>query len=73
MPPVGGDELQMIKRGIMEVADIITVNKADGPTEAAASRAAAQYTGTLNLMPRRCGTPDVQKTLVHACHGFGQI
>lgn len=49
----GGDDLQMIKRGIMEVADVVLVNKADGATEAAATRAAAEYGGCLHLMPHR--------------------
>ena len=31
--PAGGDELQGIKRGIVELADLILVNKADGPLE----------------------------------------
>ncbi|KAF8071071.1 hypothetical protein HT031_001153 [Scenedesmus sp. PABB004] len=53
MPPVGGDELQVIKRGIMEVADVVVVNKADGATEAAAGRAAAEFDGALHLMPHR--------------------
>jgi LAO/AO transport system kinase len=43
----------MIKRGIMEVADVVLVNKADGATEAAATRAAAEYSGCLKLMPHR--------------------
>ena len=34
--PGGGDELQGIKRGIVELADLIVVNKADGDFEAAA-------------------------------------
>eukprot|EP00002_Diphylleia_rotans_P026585 TRINITY_DN5307_c0_g1_i2.p1 TRINITY_DN5307_c0_g1~~TRINITY_DN5307_c0_g1_i2.p1 ORF type:complete len:377 (-),score=84.30 TRINITY_DN5307_c0_g1_i2:225-1355(-) len=33
VPPAAGDELQGIKKGIMEVADLIVVSKADGPTE----------------------------------------
>jgi hypothetical protein len=49
----GGDDLQMIKRGIMEVADVVAVNKADGDTEKAASRAASEYSGCLHLMPHR--------------------
>lgn len=50
----GGDDLQMIKRGIMEVADVVAVNKADGETEKAAMRAASEYSGCLHLMPHRC-------------------
>lgn len=30
VPPAGGDELQGVKRGIMEVVDLVVVNKADG-------------------------------------------
>lgn len=51
----GGDDLQMIKRGIMEVADIVAVNKGDGETEKAAERAAAEYSSCLHLMPHRWG------------------
>ena len=39
--PGGGDELQGIKRGIMELADLVVVNKADGDLAAAAGRTAA--------------------------------
>lgn len=53
LPPVGGDDLQSIKRGITEVADIIVVNKADGQTRLAARRAAASFKATLRLRPRR--------------------
>lgn len=56
MPPVGGDELQVIKRGIMEMADIVFVNKADGPTALPAKRAAAALRGTIHFhRPRRRG------------------
>lgn len=49
--PGGGDELQGIKRGIMELADLIVVNKADGDLKPAAGRAAAEYDHALQLMP----------------------
>ncbi len=56
MLPGGGDELQGMKRGIMELADLVLVNKADGELEAAASRAAADYANALRLMkPRTVG------------------
>ncbi len=48
--PGGGDELQGIKRGIMELADIVVVNKADGDLEAAAGRTSADYTNALHLI-----------------------
>jgi LAO/AO transport system kinase len=38
VPPAGGDELQGIKRGIMELTDLLIVNKADGELEAQATR-----------------------------------
>ncbi|WP_417316922.1 methylmalonyl Co-A mutase-associated GTPase MeaB [Emcibacter sp.] len=50
LSPGGGDDLQGIKRGIMELADLVIVNKADGDLEAAAKRAAADYTLALHLM-----------------------
>jgi LAO/AO transport system kinase len=48
--PGGGDELQGIKRGIMELADIVLVNKADGDLAAAAGRTSADYTNALHLI-----------------------
>jgi len=48
--PGGGDELQGLKRGIVELADLIVVNKADGELEPAARRAAADYAAALNLL-----------------------
>ncbi|MBK8265429.1 MAG: methylmalonyl Co-A mutase-associated GTPase MeaB [Nannocystis sp.] len=50
MIPGGGDELQGIKRGILEVADLVVVNKADGELAAAASRARQEYAAALHLM-----------------------
>jgi LAO/AO transport system kinase len=48
--PGGGDELQGIKKGIVELADTIVVNKADGDLEAAANRAARDYKNALHLL-----------------------
>lgn len=50
LQPGGGDELQGIKRGIMEIADLVIVNKADGDLEAAARRTASQYQAALGLL-----------------------
>ena len=47
-----GDELQGIKRGIMEMADGIVVNKADGNNIEKANLAAAQYRNALQLFPK---------------------
>lgn len=46
-----GDELQGIKRGIMEMADLLVVNKADGDNINKASLAKSQYTSALRLFP----------------------
>ncbi|MEM9270121.1 MAG: methylmalonyl Co-A mutase-associated GTPase MeaB, partial [Pseudomonadota bacterium] len=58
MAPAGGDELQGVKRGIMELADMILVNKADGDLKAAATRTCADYAGALRLMRKRSSDPD---------------
>jgi LAO/AO transport system kinase len=46
-----GDELQGIKRGIMEMADLIAINKADGENKQAAKRAVLEYKNALSLFP----------------------
>jgi len=46
-----GDELQGIKRGIMEMADAILINKADGANKEKAQLAAAEYKNALHLFP----------------------
>lgn len=54
--PGGGDELQGIKRGITELADMIVINKADGDLAAAAARTAADCRSALRfLRPRTSG------------------
>src|SRR5262249_4326695 len=54
--PGGGDELQGIKRGIMELADLVVVNKADGDLAGAARTTAADYSHALHLVRPR--TPE---------------
>jgi LAO/AO transport system kinase len=46
----GGDDLQGIKRGIMEIADMIAITKADGDNLVPAKRAAAVYQGALGIL-----------------------
>src|SRR5690606_20081526 len=48
--PGGGDELQGIKRGIVELADLLLINKADGELAAVAGRTAAEYRHALRLL-----------------------
>ncbi|MEL6586467.1 MAG: methylmalonyl Co-A mutase-associated GTPase MeaB [Pseudomonadota bacterium] len=56
--PAGGDELQGVKRGIMEIADLILVNKADGDLKATATRTVADYAGALRLLRKRPADPE---------------
>ncbi len=56
--PAGGDELQGVKRGIMEMADMILINKADGDLKPAAERTRADYAGALRLLRRRPQDPE---------------
>ena len=58
LAPAGGDELQGVKRGIMEMADIILVNKADGDLKPLATRTCADYAGALRLMRKRAQDPE---------------
>lgn len=48
--PGGGDELQGIKKGIMELADMVVVNKADGDMADGAVRSASEYANALRLL-----------------------
>lgn len=69
--PGSGDDLQGIKRGIVELADLILVNKADGALKELASRTAADYQHALRLLhPASPGwTPEVQ--ICSALEGLG--
>jgi LAO/AO transport system kinase len=58
LAPAGGDELQGVKRGIMEMADIILVNKADGDLKPAAMRTCSDYSGALRLLRKRPQDPE---------------
>jgi len=56
--PGGGDELQGIKKGVVELADLVVVNKADGDLKKVATRSAADYQHALHLL--RAATPNWQ-------------
>jgi LAO/AO transport system kinase len=58
LAPAGGDELQGVKRGIMEMADLILVNKADGDLKPSATRTVADYAGALRLLRKRSQDPE---------------
>lgn len=58
LAPAGGDELQGVKRGIMEMADLVLVNKADGDLKPAAMRTCADFSGALRLLRKRPQDPE---------------
>lgn len=65
-----GDELQGIKRGIMEMADGIAINKADGDNIDRANLAAAQFRNALHLFPP---TPSKWVPEVHCYSGYYEL
>ena len=68
--PAGGDSLQGIKKGIMEVADLIVVNKADGPYKERAKYSKFELEQAINLNLRRYHSkPEV--VLCSAAHKEG--
>ena len=66
-----GDELQGIKRGIMEMADAIAITKADGNNTQKAELAAIQYSNALHLFPKSTSNWSPKVTLCSAVKGTG--
>jgi len=71
LAPMGGDMLQGIKRGVMELADLVIVNKADGNHIAAAQQAAADYSHALRLMRPQYDGWQVEAVQCSALNGDG--
>jgi LAO/AO transport system kinase len=69
--PGGGDDLQGIKRGVMELADLVLVTKADGDLVSAANRAASDYHAALHLMRPKYPGISASVTTVSALEGRG--
>jgi len=69
--PGGGDELQGIKRGIMELADLILINKADDELKALAGRSVADYSNALRLLHPRSVNWKVEVRTCSARDGDG--
>jgi LAO/AO transport system kinase len=69
--PGGGDELQGIKRGVMELADWVAVTKADGDLLPAARRAESELKMALHLMRPKPGRGMTPVTLCSAITGEG--
>jgi LAO/AO transport system kinase len=75
LAPAGGDELQGIKRGIVELADLMVVTKADGDLAAAAGRTQAEYQHALRLLRPSIAewTPSVLLTSATTGKGIGDV
>jgi LAO/AO transport system kinase len=71
LPPAAGDELQGIKRGVVELADLVLVNKADGELAAAAQRSAADYASAVRLLRPLLPEWEVPVYAVSALEGTG--
>lgn len=66
-----GDELQGIKRGIMEMADAILINKADGTNMQKARRAQAEFANALHLFPPSASGWTPQVNTCSSLYGYG--
>jgi LAO/AO transport system kinase len=73
--PGGGDDLQGIKKGIVEMADLIVVTKCDGDLIPAANRAFQDYRSALHMLnPGASGwTPKVLRTSAHSAEGLEEV
>jgi LAO/AO transport system kinase len=71
LSPGTGDDLQGVKRGIVELADVVVVNKADGDLAAAAERSAADYASALHLLRPRTEGWEVRVERVSSLLGEG--
>ena len=69
--PGGGDDLQGIKKGVVEMADLIAVNKADGDLLAAAERAQQDYSSALQLLRQQPGAWQPRVMACSAMEGTG--
>jgi LAO/AO transport system kinase len=68
-----GDELQGIKRGIMEMVDAIAINKADGDNLSRANRAATDYRNALHLFPANADGWEPQVVTCSSTEGTGVV
>jgi LAO/AO transport system kinase len=66
-----GDELQGIKKGIMEIADAVVFNKADGPNKTLADQAVEVYRKALHLLPKTSSGHSVKIMTCSALKGTG--
>ncbi|XP_069098712.1 methylmalonic aciduria type A protein, mitochondrial isoform X2 [Pleurodeles waltl] len=71
LPPAGGDELQGIKRGIIEMADLVAITKADGDLLVPARRIQAEYVSAMKLLRKRSKLWRPQVMRISAKNGEG--
>jgi LAO/AO transport system kinase len=69
--PNAGDELQGIKRGVMEIADAIVINKAEGDNRPRADLARQQYANALHMLKPKSRNWQVPSLLCSALHNEG--
>ncbi|XP_077462310.1 methylmalonic aciduria type A protein, mitochondrial [Stigmatopora argus] len=75
IPPAGGDELQGIKRGIIERADLVVVTKSDGDLVVPARRIQAEYTSAMKLLRRQSKSwnPKVVRVSSNSAEGIPEV
>jgi LAO/AO transport system kinase len=75
MLPNAGDELQGIKKGVLELADLVVVNKSDGKQESLAKTAQAEYRKALHLLPstKTTWTPQILRCSALEKQGMDKI
>ena len=75
MLPGAGDELQGLKKGIVEIADMIAINKADGDNVSRAKAAAAEYRAALHILNPRSPnwSPPVVTYSALSGHGIAEL
>ncbi len=71
VPPGGGDGLQASKKGIMEAADLVLVNKADGNLLEAARHTKADYAGAMHFVRQKHPQWSAKVLLMSAATGTG--
>ncbi len=71
MLPGGGDSLQGIKRGILEITDILVVNKADGDQKKLAEQARSEYQNAFHLLSPKIEGVEVAFQTTSALEGRG--
>ena len=75
MLPNAGDELQGIKKGVLELADLVVINKSDGKQETLAKTAQSEYRKALHILPssKNSWTPQILRCSALEKRGMDKI